>query len=95
MNSIAPFWDGNETWLILGGGGIFAAFSGSICHINASPLFTGNIYVIRANLSRGWHFEFRFKSSEEHRKIWDVAFHAGSLLAAFMQGVILGTLSKA
>ena len=89
MNSIAPFWDGNETWLILGGGGIFAAFP--VAYAILMPAFyLPVIFMLLGLIFRGVAFEFRFKSSEEHRKIWDVAFHAGSLLAAFMQGVILG-----
>jgi len=89
MNSIAPFWDGNETWLILGGGGIFAAFPVAYA-ILMPALYLPVIFMLLGLIFRGVAFEFRFKSSEEHRKIWDVAFHAGSLLAAFMQGVILG-----
>ncbi len=89
MNSIAPFWDGNETWLILGGGGMFAAFP--IAYAILMPaLYLPVIFMLLGLIFRGVAFEFRFKSSEEHRKIWDIAFHAGSLLAAFMQGVILG-----
>ena len=89
MNSIAPFWDGNETWLILGGGGIFAAFPVAYA-ILMPALYLPVIFMLLGLIFRGVAFEFRFKSSEEHRKIWDIAFHAGSLLAAFMQGVILG-----
>jgi len=89
MNSIAPFWDGNETWLILGGGGIFAAFPVAYA-ILMPALYLPVIFMLLGLIFRGVAFEFRFKSSQEHRKIWDVAFHAGSLLAAFMQGVILG-----
>jgi len=89
MNSIAPFWDGNETWLILGGGGMFAAFPVAYAIIMPA-LYLPVIFMLLGLIFRGVAFEFRFKSSEEHRKIWDIAFHAGSLLAAFMQGVILG-----
>lgn len=89
MNSIAPFWDGNETWLILGGGGIFAAFPVAYA-ILMPALYLPVIFMLLGLIFRGVAFEFRFKSSEENRKIWDVVFHAGSLLAAFMQGVILG-----
>lgn len=89
MNSIAPFWDGNETWLILGGGGMFAAFPVAYA-ILMPALYLPVIFMLLGLIFRGVAFEFRFKSSEEHRKIWDIAFYAGSLLAAFMQGVILG-----
>ena len=89
MNSIAPFWDGNETWLILGGGGMFAAFPVAYA-ILMPALYLPVIFMLLGLIFRGVAFEFRFKSSEEHRKIWEIAFHAGSLLAAFMQGVRLG-----
>lgn len=89
MNSIAPFWDGNETWLVLGGGGLFASFP--LAYSILLPAFYIPIMLMLLGLIfRGVAFEFRFKASEDHRKIWDVAFHGGSLLAAFMQGIILG-----
>lgn len=89
MNSIAPFWDGNETWLVLGGGGLFAAFP--LAYSILMPAFYLPIMLMLMGLIfRGVAFEFRFKASDDYRKIWDIAFHAGSLLAAFMQGVILG-----
>lgn len=89
MNSIAPFWDGNETWLILGGGGLFAAFP--IAYSILMPAFYLPVILMLIGLIfRGVAFEFRFKASNQSKKIWDIAFHAGSLLAAMMQGVILG-----
>jgi len=89
MNSIAPFWDGNETWLVLGGGGLLAAFPVAYA-ILMPALYLPVILMLLGLIFRGIAFEFRFKASEKRRKIWDVSFHAGSLLAAFMQGVILG-----
>lgn len=89
MNSIAPFWDGNETWLVLGGGGLFASFP--LAYSILMPAFYIPIMLMLLGLIfRGVAFEFRFKASGDHRKIWDVAFHGGSLMAAFMQGIILG-----
>ena len=89
MNSIAPFWDGNETWLVLGGGGLFASFP--LAYSVLMPAFYIPIMLMLLGLIfRGVAFEFRFKASSDHRKIWDVAFHGGSLMAAFMQGIILG-----
>lgn len=89
MNSIAPFWDGNETWLVLGGGGLFAAFP-----IAYSILFTAFyipiILMLLGLILRGVAFEFRFKASKETKRIWDYTFHFGSLTAAFCQGIILG-----
>ncbi len=89
MNSIAPFWDGNETWLVLGGGGLFVAFP--VAYAILLPAFYMPIMLMLMGLIfRGIAFEFRFKADKKDRKLWDVSFHVGSLLAAFMQGVILG-----
>lgn len=89
MNSIAPFWDGNETWLVLGGGGLFAAFPVAYA-ILMPALYLPVILMLLGLIFRGVAFEFRFKTDGKDRKLWDVSFHVGSLLAAFMQGVILG-----
>ena len=89
MNSIAPFWDGNETWLVLSGGGLFAAFP--LAYAVVMPaLYIPVILMLLGLVFRGVAFEFRFKADGRSQKIWDNAFHFGSLLAAFMQGVILG-----
>ena len=89
MNSIAPFWDGNETWLVLGGGGLFAAFP--LAYAILMPAFYIPIILMLLGLiMRGVAFEFRFKASKKSRHIWDQAFHFGSLGAAFSQGLILG-----
>jgi cytochrome d ubiquinol oxidase subunit II len=88
MNSIAPFWDGNETWLVLGGGGLFAAFP--LAYSIVMPaLYVPVILMLICLIFRGVAFEFRFKA-ETSRKLWDYAFHYGSLGAAFLQGMILG-----
>lgn len=89
MNSIAPFWDGNETWLVLGGGGLFAVFPVAYSIIMPA-LYLPIIFMLLGLIFRGVAFEFRFKASEYERKLWDFSFHAGSLLATFMQGIILG-----
>lgn len=89
MNSIAPFWDGNETWLVLGGGGLFAAFPVAYAIIMPA-LYLPVIFMLLGLIFRGVAFEFRFKTSEEKRWIWDTSFHFGSLIAALMQGIILG-----
>lgn len=89
MNSIAPFWDGNETWLILGGGGLFVAFP--VAYTILMPaLYMPVMLMLMGLIFRGVAFEFRFKASGKDRKIWDVSFHVGSLVASFMQGIILG-----
>lgn len=91
MNSIAPFWDGNETWLVLGGGGLLAAFP--VAYAILMPAFYLPIIMMLLGLIfRGVAFEFRFKAPVQQRILWDIAFHGGSLLAAFMQGVILGNI---
>ena len=89
MNSIAPFWDGNETWLVLGGGGLFAAFP--LAYAIVMPaLYIPVILMLLGLIFRGVAFEFRFKATGQSRKIWDYAFHFGSLIATFTQGMILG-----
>jgi cytochrome d ubiquinol oxidase subunit II len=88
MNSIAPFWDGNETWLVLSGGGLFAAFP--LAYAVLMPaLYIPILFMLLGLIFRGVAFEFRFKAAKS-RRIWDYAFHFGSLAATFMQGMILG-----
>jgi cytochrome bd ubiquinol oxidase subunit II len=91
MNSIAPFWDGNETWLVLGGGGLFAAFPLAYA-VMMPALYLPVIAMLLGLIFRGVAFEFRFKADDKSRRIWDYSFHFGSLLAAFMQGVIIGAV---
>ncbi len=89
MNSVAPFWDGNETWLVLGGGGLLAAFP--LAYAVIMPAFYIPVIAMLLGLIfRGVAFEFRFKANQNTRWIWDYSFHFGSLAAAFMQGVIIG-----
>ena len=89
MNSIAPFWDGNETWLVLGGGGLLAAFP--LAYAILMPAFYIPIILMLMGLIlRGVAFEFRFKAEGLQRQVWSFVFHYGSLGAAFFQGVILG-----
>ena len=89
MNTVAPVWDGNETWLVLGGAGMLAAFPLaysvvlSACYLPLSFMLMGLIF-------RGVAFEFRFKAREHERHVWDKAFIGGSVAAAFFQGVTLG-----
>jgi cytochrome d ubiquinol oxidase subunit II len=90
IDSIAPFWDGNETWLVLGGGGLWVAFPAAYAAImpaNYLPV----IIMLLALIFRGVSFEFRSVSKPRHAA-WTVAFSAGSIVAAFAQGVILGNL---
>ena len=92
MNSIAPFWDGNETWLVLSGGGLFAAFPLAYA-ILMPALYMPVILMLLGLIFRGVAFEFRFKAVKS-RFIWDYAFHFGSIVATFMQGMILGAFVK-
>jgi cytochrome d ubiquinol oxidase subunit II len=89
MRSIAPFWDGNETWLVLGGGGLFVAFPKAYAIIMPA-LYLPVIVMLLALVFRGVAFEFRTVSRS--KTWWNVAFTTGSTLAAFAQGVILGGL---
>ncbi len=90
MNSIAPVWDGNETWLVLGGGGLLAAFPLAYAVILPAtyPLI---IAMLLGLVFRGVAFEFRWRD-ERHRPLWDFAFFGGSLVAAMSQGMVLGAL---
>lgn len=89
MNSVAPIWDGNETWLVLGGGGLFAAFP--LAYSVVMPaLYAPFIIMILALVFRGVAFEYRWRD-KAHEKIWDRSFFTGSLIATFCQGIVLGT----
>jgi cytochrome d ubiquinol oxidase subunit II len=90
MNSVAPVWDGNETWLILGGGGLFAAFPLAYAVVMPAVYLPVTVMLL-ALVFRGVAFEFRWRDPR-HRPLWDVAFAAGSTLAAAAQGVILGAV---
>ena len=93
MNSIAPFWDGNETWLVLSGGGLFAAFP--LAYAVLMPaLYIPILFMLLGLIFRGVAFEFRFKATGRSRRIWDYSFHVGSLTAALMQGMILGAFVR-
>jgi cytochrome d ubiquinol oxidase subunit II len=89
MNSVAPIWDGNETWLVLGGAGLLAAFP--LAYAVLLPAFYLPLLVMLiALIFRGVAFEFRFKSTRR-RFLWDASFNVGSTVATFAQGVVLGT----
>ena len=88
MNSVAPFWDGNETWLVLGGGGLLAAFPLAYS-VMLPALYIPITLMLMGLILRGVAFEFRFKS-DRYRWAWDLAFAGGSILAALMQGAIIG-----
>ena len=92
VNSVAPVWDGNETWLVLGGGGLFAVFP--LAYATILPaLYMPVILMLLALVFRGVSFEMRFKALTERSQLWwDRAFSWGSYAAAFFQGICLGAL---
>ena len=89
MNTVAPVWDGNETWLVLGGAGLFGAFPMAYAVV-LEALYLPLILMLIGLIFRGVAFEFRFKATAERRHLWDKAFIWGSLVATFFQGVALG-----
>lgn len=90
MNSVAPVWDGNETWLVLGGGGLFAAFPLAYA-ILMPALYAPMIAMLLGLVLRGVAFEFRWRSTREVN-LWDLAFATGSFIAALAQGIALGAI---
>ncbi|SDD76736.1 cytochrome bd-I ubiquinol oxidase subunit 2 apoprotein [Cupriavidus sp. YR651] len=89
MNTVAPVWDGNETWLVLGGAAMLAAFPLAYS-VLLSAFYLPLMFMLMGLIFRGVAFEFRFKASDRSRPHWDKAFIGGSLTAAFFQGVTLG-----
>jgi cytochrome d ubiquinol oxidase subunit II len=90
MNAVAPVWDGNETWLVLGGGGLLAAFPLAYA-IVLPALYAPLIAMLLGLVFRGVAFEFRWRDAG-HRKFWDTGFCLGSAVATFAQGITLGAL---
>ena len=90
MNSITPVWDGNETWLVLGGAGLFAAFPLAYSLV-LTALYAPVMAMLLGLVLRGVAFEFRWRG-QRSRFVWDIAFAAGSLIAALAQGIMLGAL---
>ncbi|MCE8021270.1 cytochrome d ubiquinol oxidase subunit II [Halomonas sp. MCCC 1A11036] len=92
MNTVAPVWDGNETWLVLGGAGLLAAFP-LVYTVFLPALYIGVFLMVAGLVFRGVAFELRFKSRRERRgrRLWNLAFSGGSAVAAFAQGAVVGT----
>jgi cytochrome d ubiquinol oxidase subunit II len=88
MNAIAPVWDGNETWLVMGGVALLAAFPLAFAII-IPALYFPILIMLLALVFRGVAFEFRFRDAE-HKTFWDHGFFFGSLIATLAQGVMLG-----
>ena len=91
MNSVAPVWDGNETWLVLGGGGLMAAFPLAYA-VLLPAVYTPMIAMLLGLIFRGVAFEFRWRTTRSDRNPWDLAFTGGSLIAALAQGIALGAI---
>lgn len=91
VNTVAPVWDGNETWLVLGGAGLYGAFPLAYAVI-ADALAIPLTAMLIGLIFRGVAFEFRFKATEAHRPLWDKAFIGGSLLATCCQGIAVGAI---
>lgn len=91
MNSVTPFWDGNETWLVMGGSALLAAFPKAYA-VLLPALYLPLLAMLIALVFRGVAFEFRFKADPGHRVLWDVSFSFGSTVAAFCQGLVLGAV---
>ncbi|PTM97139.1 cytochrome d ubiquinol oxidase subunit II [Mycoplana dimorpha] len=89
VNTVAPVWDGNETWLVLGGAALMAAFPLAYSVV-LSALYLPLVLMLLGLIWRGVAFEFRFKADEHHKSFWDKAFMGGSYVATFFQGVALG-----
>jgi cytochrome d ubiquinol oxidase subunit II len=90
VNTVAPVWDGNETWLVLGGAALMAAFPLAYAVI-LSALYLPLLLMLGGLIWRGVAFEFRFKADDAHKPFWDKAFAWGSYIATMSQGVALGT----
>ncbi|MCY1409406.1 Cytochrome bd-II ubiquinol oxidase subunit 2 [compost metagenome] len=90
MNTVAPVWDGNETWLVLGGAALYGAFPLAYSVV-LEALYLPLILMLAGLIFRGVAFEFRFKASPRKRHVWDKSFIGGSLVATFFQGVVIGS----
>ncbi|BFO10779.1 hypothetical protein GGER_32890 [Serratia rubidaea] len=91
VNTVAPVWDGNETWLVLGGAALYGAFPLAYAVIIDALSIPLTVMLVGL-IFRGVAFEFRFKATPEHRPFWDKAFIVGSIVATFSQGVAVGAL---
>jgi cytochrome d ubiquinol oxidase subunit II len=89
MDTVAPFWDGNETWLVLGGGGLFAAFPRAYAALMPA-LYIPILTMLMALILRGVAFEFRLNGRRRGKRFWTAAFAGASLIATIAQGLALG-----
>src|SRR3984957_11327550 len=93
VSAISPVWDGNETWLVIGGTVLWAAFP-SVYALILSAFYLPISLMLAALILRGVAFEFRQKAGERTRAVWDLGFAGGSVVAAFVQGVAVGALVR-
>jgi cytochrome bd ubiquinol oxidase subunit II len=93
LSAISPVWDGNETWLVIGGTVLWAAFP-IVYALILSAFYLPICLMLAALILRGVAFEFRQKASERTRLVWDLGFAGGSLVAAFVQGAAVGALVR-
>jgi cytochrome d ubiquinol oxidase subunit II len=89
MDTVAPIWDGNETWLVLGGGGLFAAFPKAYAALMPA-LYIPILLMLMALIFRGVAFEFRLRGRRRGKRFWTAAFTGGSIVATIAQGLVLG-----
>ena len=92
MDTIAPFWDGNETWLVVIGAGLFAAFP-VVYAVFLGAFYFPVLLLLFGLIFRGVAFEFRFRS-ERMRGVWDWGFFLGSTVVAFVQGAAVGAMIR-
>ena len=92
MNTIAPVWDGNETWLVVAAATLFGAFP-LVYSIAVSAFYLPVLLMLASLILRGVAFEFRYKSGPGMRRVWDAGFVGGSYVAAFMQGTTVGAFA--
>ena len=91
VNTVAPVWDGNETWIVLGGAALFGAFPLAYSVV-IEALTVPLTLMLVALIFRGVAFEFRFKALENHLKFWDRSFMLGSIFTTFFQGIVVGAV---
>ena len=93
LSAISPVWDGNETWLVIGGTVLWAAFPAAYALI-LSAFYLPICLMLCALILRGVAFEFRQRAGAHTRFVWDIGFAGGSFIAAFVQGVVVGALVR-
>ena len=91
VNTVAPVWDGNETWIVLGGAALYGAFPLAYAVIIEALTIPLTLMLV-ALIFRGVAFEFRFKALQSHQQFWDRSFMVGSIFTTFFQGIVVGSV---